>query len=1815
MRGLFLAAIITLLYSGSTHATVDDIVVNNADLLSSERVGRTLYRYTYTLSITNTAEALTGVVGQVQSTSGATTVDDGTVVFGDVGAGVTVTSADVYVFTHNRRYRFNPANLVWTFTADEPASNTAPVADAGPDQTVAVGTEVTLDGTNSSDADGDALTYAWALITQPAGSTSTLANPDSATPNLNPDVVGEYVAQLIVNDGTEDSLPDTTAINAGVGGNTAPVITSLPVVTGSINTPYAYDVQAFDPDAGDTLSFALQTAPAGMTIDPATGGINWTPGATGVVDVIVQVTDSTGLTAAQAYIIATNLGAGDMAPTIAPIADQTVPVGVTLQVPVIGTDPEGETLRYGLTDGPDGIGINGANGLTQFTPSAAQVGTHPVVVHVADPGGQTATGGFTITVIQEVENTPPDLAPIANVQVNAQVPVQITFSATDPDANEVLVFSLPGLPAGAQFDPVAGTLNWLPTSADAGALALTATVTDSAGGTDSEPFTITVLEPASAPVAVNDTYAVRVGGTLSVPAPGVLDNDFDGNNDVLTASQVDTPVLGTLNDFSADGSFLYTAPPVGPTATGLVTQCTAGGFAVLGEQTVGDLNGDGAVEIVISRTFGAMGALTILRGSDCSTIAELTGVQPFGRIDANSTTLADLDGDGELEILARLLFREDESSTSSWAAFELIEQSPGDFVIAYLWTTEEVRDPVSGDLLVNLNGNNFNAQLSIADLDSDGTPEIIAGFSANNFSNQNLVVVWDHTGAIEWQRFGDYHNAQSPVPLVNTIDLDLDGTLEVQYSSMVLDHEGNVEFFLPIANAGTQSTTTPIQRLWTTIANLDTDPFPEIYARDLSGQTMIFNHDGSLVSTFPAPPGNGGQLVTVAQLDEDPFPELVTVEFIFDTVVGQNNHMHVFEHDGTLKWRHVTADPTLPTDVLDPTPGTAFRGITRPIAFDVDQDGTDELIVFYRHDPTAGIYIIEEDGSLMLETLVPNTFSADFSAPIVADIDADGAAEILHFRTASPQPLTVLEGAPGTPLPPAPAIKSQWNFHPAEIERNGQLVSNEVPHWLIPGFNSVNKIGVVAGLDPNTTDQFSYQANDGAFDSNVATVDITLAASNAPTIISTPLTGTSPGFAYEYAALATDGDFGDLLSWTLADAPDGAVVDTNGIVTWTPEASDVGTSPRVSLVVTDTQGNSDNQVFNITVTPPVAVPDLTGEDETGANDVLTGVGLALGNVRMAYDPTVPVGAVVSQSIAAGATSAAGAMIDIVLSLGPQPIFMPDLTGQALSTAEASLTNLGLALSDATYINNPALRGSVIAQSEVTGELLAPNTTVDLTISGGPAATLELTRNLVGPGEPSTIQSAFFDVDGTPMAAPADAIFDLEVLENPTGSTPVIAGATVTTGTDTRGSYAVRMSSASLGVDLTAELTVSRDAAPDGVQIAYTTLGEQLNGIVQTVDALAEAVLQNDVVAINTLGNQLIAERAALNLTDVQETLPLVLENGFIPLGAIGTVNGIDDVAFPQALGTALAEIESSRSFLAQLVSGAGRNDDVRSIVLNQRLESALDALVAVNAGPRGFAAERTALHQLMSVGLPALLAEDLDRIITELVNAGLVAQTPAAADVMFASQTVADAYLSQPAFFSLGGLMSATRIRSTIIKKFYMPYVRRLVGIAVQTAMFANAEAGEMVQGAEGIITGASLSLHVFNIPNSVLETSWGSEYPGGMDFVIFGPDVVNGYIEYLDAVNSARTANNMREFLQAVNSAFQNLRTAANGEQTLRIDETIRGCILSQDPDCGQLVMYDGYPVVHSIGQLPAPVIFNVRTLGTGVTTTFLANFFPGTP
>ncbi|HOO46359.1 MAG TPA: PKD domain-containing protein [Deltaproteobacteria bacterium] len=87
--------------------------------------------------------------------------------------------------------------------------NQVPLADAGDDQVVYAGEGVVLDGSLSSDPDGDEISFIWSQI---QGTRVSLSDANSASPSFVPVDAGTYVFELKVYDGMDTSIGDTVTI-------------------------------------------------------------------------------------------------------------------------------------------------------------------------------------------------------------------------------------------------------------------------------------------------------------------------------------------------------------------------------------------------------------------------------------------------------------------------------------------------------------------------------------------------------------------------------------------------------------------------------------------------------------------------------------------------------------------------------------------------------------------------------------------------------------------------------------------------------------------------------------------------------------------------------------------------------------------------------------------------------------------------------------------------------------------------------------------------------------------------------------------------------------------------------------------------------------------------------------------------------------------------------------------------------------------------------------------------------------------------------------------------------------------------------------------------------------------------------------------------------------------------------------------------------------------------------------------------------------------------------------------------------------------
>ncbi len=142
-------------------------------------------------------------------------------------------------------------------------AETAPVAVVSTTGDLETCSDIGLSSAGSYDIEGATLTYSWTLTGAPAGSsktTSDLESSTSANPSFRPDVAGDYVFTLVVNDGGANSMPESITVTvAERPGNETPVADAGDdsSYSGSADcTPISYGV-SYDCDTCTTTAFTL----------------------------------------------------------------------------------------------------------------------------------------------------------------------------------------------------------------------------------------------------------------------------------------------------------------------------------------------------------------------------------------------------------------------------------------------------------------------------------------------------------------------------------------------------------------------------------------------------------------------------------------------------------------------------------------------------------------------------------------------------------------------------------------------------------------------------------------------------------------------------------------------------------------------------------------------------------------------------------------------------------------------------------------------------------------------------------------------------------------------------------------------------------------------------------------------------------------------------------------------------------------------------------------------------------------------------------------------------------------------------------------------------------------------------------------------------------------------------------------------------------------------------------------------------------------------------------------------------------------------
>ncbi len=497
-----------------------------------------------------------------------------------------------------------------------------------------------------------------------------------------------------------------------------------------------------------------------------------------------------------------------------------------------------------------------------------------------------------------------------------------------------------------------------------------------------------------------------------------------------------TPIVVNLTDDDIDGDVdLDDIPDIAFISYSLQTDpavCPAG-------TTCGCCNSSGVLRIVSGRC--DQGTLPLHISVGAAEIEAATGIAGVWLDNSGGLAAGDIDADGSVDLVATV-------RGGGTIAFERTG--------AIKWF--QPAHPGMGNHLAG-------SQPAIADLNSDGAPEVIQGRVVLNGADGSLA--WMGATGIGTNGF------MGPVSVVS--DLDLDGQLELLAGGTAYRANGteawSYDFPTEISSANCQAQTFPCDG-FTATGNFDADPQGEVVIAR-AGEIYILNHDGtplvrdgeSVVIPLPVDDctKNEGGPPTIADFDGDGEPEIgiagadyyivVDLECLADPLPGGCS-------GPGIRWQVANAD--------------CSSRVTGSSVFDFEGDGRAEVVYA---DETHFRVFDGVDGTEKLS--VPNRSHTRLEMPIVADVDNDGNAEVVYIENASgggtTQGIRVLGDATDSWVRTR-RIWNQHSYHVTNVSELGAIPSPEPPNWLAT--TPATESGVMNNFRQNLPDADAFAAPD-----------------------------------------------------------------------------------------------------------------------------------------------------------------------------------------------------------------------------------------------------------------------------------------------------------------------------------------------------------------------------------------------------------------------------------------------------------------------------------------------------------------------------------------------------------------------------------------------------------------------------------------------------------------------------------------------------------------------------------------------------------------
>ncbi len=266
---------------------------------------------------------------------------------------------------------------------------------------------------------------------------------------------------------------------------TAPVFTTSPVTSGSLDRSYVYQAGA---TGNPGATYALVVAPDGMSLDTASGAIAWQPmaGQTGAQPVTIRATNRVGFV--------------DQSFTINVVSDTIAPTAPT-EVQVV--EVTASSIELAWSGAFDATGVDhyavyrqyhcGFHGIKRcYSPVVGNIPIEGVVidglppltsfiytVRAFDAAGNPSANSKLVSL--KTLSPPVSFRAIGATSLPANFPLQLQFLA---NANPAATFFIVSGPPTLTLDPETGVASWIPTPGDVGTHTLVVRATNSGGTAD-----------------------------------------------------------------------------------------------------------------------------------------------------------------------------------------------------------------------------------------------------------------------------------------------------------------------------------------------------------------------------------------------------------------------------------------------------------------------------------------------------------------------------------------------------------------------------------------------------------------------------------------------------------------------------------------------------------------------------------------------------------------------------------------------------------------------------------------------------------------------------------------------------------------------------------------------------------------------------------------------------------------------------------------------------------------------------------------------------------------------------------------------------------------------------------------------------------------------------------------------------------------------------------------------------------------------------------------------------------------------------------